>query len=74
VFHLLRRGRSDLWERTKRFEVGRLKPNDMPAGSLIVVSANHPGLAALQQSPEAATVHVVNDVTGAPAATVLRRN
>jgi 4-amino-4-deoxy-L-arabinose transferase-like glycosyltransferase len=73
-FHLLARQRPDLWERTRYFVLAAFNPDDMPSGSLLVLAANNPRLNELLGPGRCSLVNVVNDVSGGPAAAILRRN
>ena len=73
-FHLVKNQRPDLWERTKYFAVATFNPNDIPSGSLLVLDVNNPRLSDLLGPDRCSIVHVVKDVTDAPAAAILLRN
>ena len=73
-FHLLARLRPDLWDRTRYFALARFNPNDIPSGSLLVLDANNRRLDELLGPARCSLVNVVNDVSGEPAAAILRRN
>ncbi len=74
VFYLLAHQRPDLWSRSRHFEVANANPNEIPAGSLLVVDVHHPRLNELLGRVGASVVHVVNDVAGPPASVILRKN
>ena len=72
-FYLLERHRDDLWTRTRHFSLP-INPNEIPAGSLLVFDANDPRLDQIKSTVGCSLVHVVNGVSGGPAAAVLKRN
>jgi 4-amino-4-deoxy-L-arabinose transferase-like glycosyltransferase len=72
AFYLLERSRDDLWARTQHFDA-RIKPSEIPAGSLLVLHAKDPQLDQMSTAGYS-LVHTVSGVAGAPAAAVLRRN
>jgi 4-amino-4-deoxy-L-arabinose transferase-like glycosyltransferase len=71
-FHLITHDRTDLWHRTRYFSAATFDPGSVPAGSLLVLPADHPDLNALLRSGRCLLVHVVHDVTDRPAAVILR--
>lgn len=73
-FHLITHQRPDLWARTKYFSIATFNPNDIPSGSLLVLTANHQHLNKLVGPDRCTIVHLVKDVTDSPAAAILRRN
>ncbi len=74
VFHLLRRSRRDLWERSRHFDTARVRPDDIAPGSLLVLDARNPRLDQLRRADWCRSVQIVNDANGSPAAAILGRN
>ena len=73
-FHLLARQRPDLWERTRYFAPARVKPDEVPSGSLLVLSEGDRRLDELLGPGRWSLAHTVDQLSGEPAATILRRN
>jgi 4-amino-4-deoxy-L-arabinose transferase-like glycosyltransferase len=73
-FHLLARQRPDLWERTRYFAPARVKPDEVPSGSLLVLSPGDRRLDELLGPGRWSLAHMVDQLSGEPAATILRRN
>ena len=73
-FHLVTRGRPDLWDRTKYFTIAAFDRTAIPPGSLLVTVANDTRVASLINAGQCAIVREVRDVTDAPSALILRRN
>ena len=73
-FHLTTHKRPDLWDRTRYFSIAEFKPTDIPSGSLLVLNIKDRRLTDLVGPDRCSVVQIVDDVTGTPAAAVLRRN
>jgi hypothetical protein len=73
-FHLEKNQRTDLWQRTRYFDVETFNPSDVQPGSLLVLDVNHPRLNGLIGPARCSIAHVVTDVANAPTAAILRRN
>ena len=73
-FHLEKHRRNDLWERTSYLAVDEFNPADVPAGSLLVVDVDNPGMHALIDSGRCSVAHTVKGASNAPTALILRRN
>lgn len=73
-FHLLVAGRGDLWEATRYYSPERTASAGIPSGSILVVRPISRLLPSLTAAGEWSVVSTVSDVTGTPAATILRRN
>lgn len=72
-FHLVTRGRPELWERTKYFTIASFDRSAIPPGSLLVTAANDTRVAGLIASGQLVVVREVRDVTDTPSALILRR-
>jgi hypothetical protein len=72
-FHLLMRGRQDLWPRTRFLDDADFCTRDVPAGSVLVVKIKDPAAAlpVFGQGCSAATV--VRNLGGVPASILVRR-
>jgi hypothetical protein len=73
-FHLLARQRADLWDRTRYVAVARADETDVPSGALLVLHANNPHVSDLVRPAAWSVVDIVQDLSGGPAATILRKN
>jgi hypothetical protein len=73
-FHLVTRGRPDLWDRTKYFTIGAFDSEHIPSGSLLVTTANDTRVARLVDDGQCTILREVRDVADTPSALVLRRN
>jgi hypothetical protein len=73
-FHLVKREKEDLWQRSRYFEAESFSASDVPAGSLLVVEINNRRLNALVGPARCSIVHIVRDVANEPTAAILRRN
>ena len=73
AFYLHERRRDDLWARSRHFSVPT-DPGAIPSGSLLVFAASDPRLDDIKSTVACSLVHVVNGLSGAPAAIVMQRN
>jgi 4-amino-4-deoxy-L-arabinose transferase-like glycosyltransferase len=73
AFYLHERRRDDLWTRSRYFSFP-ISASAIPSGSLLVFDARDPRLDEIRSSTASSIVRVVNGVSGAPAATVLRKD
>jgi 4-amino-4-deoxy-L-arabinose transferase-like glycosyltransferase len=73
AFYLHERRRDDLWVRSRHFSLP-ISASAIPAGSLLVFDARDPRLDQIGSATASSIVHVINGISGAPAATVLRKD
>jgi hypothetical protein len=73
AFYLHERHRDDLSARSRYFSLP-ISPSAIPSGSLLVFDARDPRLNEITSTTVSSIVRVVNGVSGAPAATVLRKD
>jgi hypothetical protein len=72
-FHLEKRQRNDLWERTKYLAVDTFDPAEVPAGSLLVVDVDNQRMNALIAPDRCSIAHTVRGAANEPTALILRR-
>lgn len=73
-FYLAKHGRQDLSQRTKFFSADGLDLSGVPAGSLLVLYANDPNVAALLGAEKCSVAKIVIDAAGGKSAVILRKN
>jgi Dolichyl-phosphate-mannose-protein mannosyltransferase len=73
-FYLARHGRDDLMTHTRYFAAHDFDVSRVPAGSLLVLYANDPRVAALVGTSTCSIAKAIVNVAGATAAVILRKN
>lgn len=71
-FYAMKAQREDLWQRARDFNADRLDPTTLPANSLLVMYANDPRITRLVQSQGCWREGEVRNLSGSPAAAILR--
>ena len=71
---LLKRGRMDLWDRTRDFDPAQFDPDTVAVGSLLVMEARDPRVGSLIEGGAYSVSATMTWLTGEPAVTVLRRD
>ena len=73
-FYLAKHRREDLLPRTRMFAADGFDLSEVPAGSLLVLYANDPKVAALLGAAKCSVAKIVIDVAGSKSAVILRKN